>query len=282
MATSIPRFLLPQRGLIWRQIAITGTPSYASSPSAAAAAAAAIVVRFNSTKSSGPRILEKPARFNPPSHGSRLPTRKGGIPRHYGGELSDAELKYQEEREYPMMPPPKNTWAHWFLNTRWIHLAITLGSLTGLAVWTFAVNFKNTSPFADMLPPAEDYLWHPFSSIHMLIEVMRLHEAHKSARIQEKRKRGVDDVAKRAAYRKAHGLPEEMGLFNTKRATIRSDDEEEKIAVADGASPVAREYEADKPQQQRLSRQPAEIRRLTEEEQKEMVEDVKKKWLGIF
>ncbi|KAK3989809.1 hypothetical protein QBC44DRAFT_266098, partial [Cladorrhinum sp. PSN332] len=264
MSTSIPRFLLPQRGLIWRRIAVAGTPSSASNPSPAA-----VIVRFNSTKSSGPRVLEKPARFNPPSHGSRLP-RKGGIPRHYGGELSDQELKYQEEREYPMMPPPKNTWAHWFLNTRWIHLAITLGSLTGLAIWTFAVNFKDTSPFADMLPPAEDYLWHPISSVRMLIEVMRLHEAHKSARIQEKRKRGVDDVAKRAAYRKAHGLPEEMGLFNQKRATIRSDDEEEKAAgtpvSADDASPVARE----------------EVRRLTEEEQKEIIEGAKKKWLGIF
>ncbi|KAK4228503.1 hypothetical protein QBC38DRAFT_508956 [Podospora fimiseda] len=274
MATSIPRFLLPQRGLIWRRVVIAGSPSAASNPSSPAS----VVVRFNSNKSSsGPRILEKPARFNPPSHGSRLP-RKGGIPRHYGGELSDQDLKYQETREYPMMPPPKNTWAHWFLNARWVHLVITLGSLTSLAVWTFAVNFKETSPFADMLPPVEDYLWHPISSVRMLIEVMRLHEAHKSARIQEKRKRGVDDVAKRAAYRKAHGLPEEMGLFNTKRATIRSDDEEEK--AVDDASPVAQERE--KAQQRKSRHEPAEVRRLTEEEQKEIIEGVKKKWLGIF
>lgn len=115
----------------------------------------------------------------------------------------------------------------------------------------------------------------------MLIEVMRLHEAHKSAQIQEKRKRGVDDVAKRAAYRKAHGLPEEMGLFNTKRSTIRSDDEEENAvelaAAVDDASPIAREVE-----QHRSKREPAEVRRLTEEEQKAIVEGVKKKWLGIF
>ncbi|KAK4458829.1 hypothetical protein QBC42DRAFT_275889 [Cladorrhinum samala] len=276
MATSIPRFLLPQRGSIWRRVAIPGVPSSPVSPASSAA-----IIRFNSNKSpSGPRVLEKPARFNPPSHGSRLP-RKGAIPRHYGGELSDAELKFQEEKDYPLAPPPKNTWAHWFLNTRWIHLVITVGSLTGLAVWTFAVNFKETSPFADMLPPAQDYLWHPFSSIRMLIEVMRLHEAHKSARIQEKRKRGVDDVAKRAAYRKAHGLPEEMGLFNTKRSTIRSDDDGDKAvesaAAVDDASPIAHQAE-----QPRSKRAPAEVRRLTEEEQKEIVEGVKKKWLGIF
>jgi len=46
----------------------------------------------------------------------------------------------------------------------------------------------------------------------MLVEVIRLDELYTSAQVAEKRARHVDDVAKRAQYRKAHGLPEEQGF----------------------------------------------------------------------
>jgi len=39
-----------------------------------------------------------------------------------------------------------------------------------------------------------------------VIEVLRLHTAHVTAETMERRKHKVEDVAKRAAYRKAHGL----------------------------------------------------------------------------
>lgn len=128
-----------------------------------------------------------------------------------------------------------------------------------------------------MLPSASDFLWHPLASTRQLIEVLRLHEAHKSARIAEKRKRNVEDVAKRAAYRKAHGLPDEMGLFNQPMAKINMDGEGEEKGV-DDASPVneaavERGGEGEKEEG---------VRHLTEEEKKEVVKDVKGKWLGIF
>jgi hypothetical protein len=69
-------------------------------------------------------VLAKPERFTPPSHGARLP-KKGG-PRHYGGDLSTEEVAAQVAREYPGMPPPPNTRAHWFLTSRWIHVVITV------------------------------------------------------------------------------------------------------------------------------------------------------------
>ncbi|KAL2135238.1 hypothetical protein VTI74DRAFT_9330 [Chaetomium olivicolor] len=272
---SIPRFLLPQSGLIWRRAAAPSTP-------ASVAAARRIFLRHvsgssKSTPPSGPRVLAKPERFNPPSHGSRLP--KKTPPRHYGGDLSAEEATAQAQRDYPGLPPPKNTLAHWFIHSRWIHVVITVGTLSGLAIYTFALNFSRTSPFADMLPPASDYLYHPISSVRMLIEVLRLHEAHKTARINEKRKRNVEDVAKRAAYRKAHGLPDEMGLFNQPMARIKTD--EELAAEAAGQGAEGEKAEGGEGAEGRQNKGP-EVRRLTEEERQEVVKEAKAKWLGIF
>jgi hypothetical protein len=69
-------------------------------------------------------VLAKPERFNPPSHGARLP--KKTPPRHYGGDLSAAEIRVQQQTDYPGMAPPKGTWAHWFIHNRWLHVAITV------------------------------------------------------------------------------------------------------------------------------------------------------------
>ncbi|KAK4190012.1 hypothetical protein QBC35DRAFT_491767 [Podospora australis] len=286
MSSSIPRFLLPQRGLIWRRVAAGSLhPSSASTTTQNQI----ITRRLASTKPSptGPRVLEKPERFNPPSHGSRLPKKQ--IPRHYGGDLSEAERTVQAQRDYPMTMPAKGTWAHWFLHSRWIHLVITMGSLASLAIYTMILNFKSTSPFADMLPSYEDLLWHPIDSTRMAIEVIQLTESHKTRRIQEKRKRAIEDVQKRAEYRKAHGLPEEMGLFNMKRATINMDGDAEKkpaAAAVDDASPVAttagEEAAAAPVEAKARKNEPVEVRRLTEEEQRKVVESTKGKWLGVF
>ncbi len=72
--------------------------------------------------------------------------------------------------------------------------------------------FIRTTPFADMLPAASDFLYHPIDATGMLIEVIRLTELHNSAIVAEKRKRLVDDVGKRAKFRRAHGLSEEQGI----------------------------------------------------------------------
>ncbi|KAK4157431.1 hypothetical protein C8A00DRAFT_40148 [Chaetomidium leptoderma] len=275
---SIPRFLLPQSGLIWRRAAPSSAGSSASAPHR-------IFLRLASSNSkpTGPRVLAKPERFNPPSHGARLP--KKTIPRHYGGDISAAEVTAQAAREYPGMAPPKNTIAHWFLHNRWIHVIITVGTLSGLAIFTFVLNFQHTSPFADMLPPAEDYLRHPISSVRMLVEVLQLHEAHKTARINEKRRRNVEDVAKRAAYRKAHGLPDEMGLFDRPMAKIRMDGDGD----GDGGDKPAAVAEAVEGQQTEAvvavaetANKGPEARRLTEEERQAVVEKAKGKLLGII
>ncbi|KAK5660916.1 hypothetical protein OQA88_12289 [Cercophora sp. LCS_1] len=198
--TTVPRFLLPQSGLIWRGIARTTRTGR-------------VHIRFASTKppASGPRVLEKPERFNPPSHGSRLP-RKGG-PKHYGGDLSQEEVAAQTRKEYPGMMAPVGSLAYRIISSKWIHLTITLkGTLTSLALWSWSMNLKRNSPFADMIPPGKDFLYHPFSSLRTLFEVIRLDELRTSAIVAEKREREVSDVGKRQRYRTAHGLPREQGI----------------------------------------------------------------------
>ena len=84
---------------------------------------AARAYRFASTNSSKPRVLEKPTRYNPPSHGKR---QREKVPRTYGPELTSQQQEEQEAKYYPNMMPPEGTFMHWFLMNRGIHLWITL------------------------------------------------------------------------------------------------------------------------------------------------------------
>ena len=81
--------------------------------------------RFASSSASRARTLEKPTRFNPPSHPSR---RRDRVPRSYGPELTAEQKQEQEKRYYPNMMPPEGTFMHWFLSSRGIHLWITMVS----------------------------------------------------------------------------------------------------------------------------------------------------------
>ncbi|KAI0402118.1 hypothetical protein F4802DRAFT_384616 [Xylaria palmicola] len=166
---------------------------------------------------SKPIVLEKPERFNPPSHGSRLPR---STPRHYGGPLSAEEAQAQTQKTYPGLPPPPNTWSHWFIHSRTVHMLITLGTLTALAFYTFAMNFMSKSPFAYMIPPISEFPRHPFQYIGVCIDVLRMHEEHESALTAEKRRRKVEDVTKRNEYRKAHGMEPATWGFLGARAEV--------------------------------------------------------------
>jgi hypothetical protein len=57
-----------------------------------------------------------------------------------------------------------------------------------------------------MMPGVGDFLRQPLQSFETVVEIIKLSEAHSTAVTAEKRKKRVDDVAKRSAYRKAHGL----------------------------------------------------------------------------
>ncbi len=68
-------------------------------------------------------VLERPTRFNPPSHGARLPRKRR---RHYGGDLSAAEELAQKVQNYPGMMAPDGSWSYWFWHSRALHLTITV------------------------------------------------------------------------------------------------------------------------------------------------------------
>ncbi|KAI0096563.1 hypothetical protein F4814DRAFT_453815 [Daldinia grandis] len=276
--TSIPRYLLPQYGALWRTAALARAPLHAELGQVLVRYTSKTATRASSTKASHkspaakaakhsaptkplpktaatkvasitkedppqtpilntatpsepapetealaenpgalpkpdpskPIVLEKPERFNPPSHGARLPR---STPKHYGGPMTDAELQAQSAKAYPGLPPPENTWTHWFIHSRGIHLFITLGTLTSLAIYTFIANFNAKSPFADLIPPISELPRHPFQYVGVVIDVMRMHEEHQSALTAEKRRRKVDDVAKRNEYRKAHGMGPTQGFW---------------------------------------------------------------------
>lgn len=121
--SAIPRFLLPQSGRIWQRANLGNKLRSSDLP----------VVRHASSISKDangkPVVLEKPEKFNPPSHGARLPkkTRPQQF-QHYGGSLSAEDLAAQRRKEYPGLPPPPGTWDHWFWYNRALHMSITMVS----------------------------------------------------------------------------------------------------------------------------------------------------------
>ncbi|QIX02253.1 hypothetical protein AMS68_007770 [Peltaster fructicola] len=170
------------------------------------------LVRTASTTSPPkPRLLEKPERFNPPSHGQRLKQK----PKTYGAPLSEAAREAQKTKQYPHMMPPQGTFLHWFLTNRTIHTFITLGILLSLVFGTWFQNFVYTTPYKDLLPPNSMFFAHPYQFLRQYVEVYGLHTQWNTENVMEKRKASVDDVQKRAEYRKAHGLDagDKAGMF---------------------------------------------------------------------
>ncbi|PMD23827.1 hypothetical protein NA56DRAFT_568375 [Hyaloscypha hepaticicola] len=192
--TSIPRFLLPQRGAIWRTRLSVPT-------------SISLTIRSASNKkknsTSKPLVLEKPSKFVPPSHPARL---RKEAPRYPGPQLSDEEIARQTKKKYPNMMPPEGTFMHWFMMNKTIHMWITLGTLFALAGTVWITNFKRRSPFADMLPSWTQLFIHPIACTRTFLEVLKLDSERTTAETMERRKRKVEDVQKRAAYRKAHGM----------------------------------------------------------------------------
>ena len=116
MLTTIPRFLLAPGHIAFRSARIQILPPLPSRnlPSC----------RNTSTKPAKHIVLEKPEKFNPPSHPARL-NRKP--PRQYPGpRLSESQQQEQKTKQYPNTFPPKGTWRYWFLTNRSIHVFITL------------------------------------------------------------------------------------------------------------------------------------------------------------
>ncbi len=105
--------------------------------------------------------------------------------------------------------------------------------LTTLAAITMWEDYHRRSPFAYMLPPISDLFWRPWAFVARCVEVLRLDTAHTTALTQERRRRRVDDVAKRAEFRKAHGLDQNTGFGGW---TLRNDDADAALREAQAAA----------------------------------------------
>ncbi|GAB7364377.1 hypothetical protein MBLNU230_g4920t1 [Neophaeotheca triangularis] len=197
-----------------------------------------------------PRVLEKPERFNPPSHPSRLPRKNRQYP---GAPLSEHERQAQKTRRYPNMMPPEGTLTHTILTNRNLHLYITLGILISLVLGTWFLDFLHNTPFKDQLPPNSMFWAHPFQFAGRYMQVYDLHVAWTSEQTAAMRKQKVEDAGKRREYRKAHGLEEE-GSKGFLGRWLKADEEETKeaaeaAAVREGgnvidATPVAADVRA--------------------------------------
>lgn len=112
LTQSLPRYQIPKT---LRQHTASNHRAFTTSPRMSSSSSAI------TDKS---RILEKPARFNPPSHGSRRVR-----PRAYPGpRLSEAEVEQQRTKRYPNMMPPEGSFMFRVLTNRSLHLWITLVS----------------------------------------------------------------------------------------------------------------------------------------------------------
>jgi len=124
MSGSIARRLTPLRRLTFQPpLALDGSRKALSNRAFSSTRIALAKSKGAASAPEKPLILEKPEKFNPPSHGTRLPKR-GAMPRHYGGELPKAEIEIQKKKEYPTMMAPEGTWAHWFWTNPTIHSVI--------------------------------------------------------------------------------------------------------------------------------------------------------------
>lgn len=152
-------------------------------------------------------------------------------------------------------------------------MLITLGTLLSLAMYTFAMNFKANSPFADMIPAISEFPRHPFQYIGVCVDVMRLHEEHESAQTAEKRRRKVEDVAKRNEYRKAHGMEAATSSFFGSQVEDKPEDKAEDKAEAPSlSSPTAVVVEPSAPESEPEPNVTAEV----------APDGKRKKFLGIF
>ncbi|KAF2761984.1 hypothetical protein EJ05DRAFT_507585 [Pseudovirgaria hyperparasitica] len=180
-----------------------------------------------------PIVLEKPDRFRPPSHPQRIVKPK---PKIYGPDLTAQQKMEHKTKQYPHLMPPEDSFMHWFLHSRWIHMWITLSVLMSAATYVFVQDFYQTTPYMDLLPPKSEFLSHPFSFMGQYLQVYKMTVIYNSEQVAELRRKKIEDAEKQKEYRRAHGLPNEPYIL---RKLPGYKDEVEREAAKKEAAVVA-------------------------------------------
>lgn len=83
-----------------------------------------------------------------------------------------------------------------------------------LVVGIWFEDFIHNTPYRDLLPPNSMFFAHPITFLGRWAEVYNMHVQYTSQETAKRRRQKTDDAAKRAEYRKAHGLgPKSKGGF---------------------------------------------------------------------
>merc|ERR1711939_490552 len=119
------------------------------------------------------------------------------------------------------------------------------------------------SPFADLLPAWSQLFVHPIAFFRTFMEVVKMNSDYVTAETMERRKRKVEDVAKRAAYRKAHGLDKDESFGGW---TAKSDEQLLGPGIPVGAAEGINGVDGERPQSEPVVREKRPL----------------KKWFGIW
>ncbi|KAK7536255.1 uncharacterized protein J3D65DRAFT_627935 [Phyllosticta citribraziliensis] len=242
--------------------------------------------RFASSKSStgnekdGPRVLEKPDKFRPPSHGAKLPTRKRPS-YQYGPRLTEEDLQAQKTKKYPNMEPPKGTWSYYLVKSVRFHSFIALFVLLSCMYWMWLKEFLVTTKRRDELPEKGELLTHPFQAIRQFWYVYRLHLADGTEHALEKRRKKSDDIDKRIEFRDEFGL--EHPGSHLDKWTLGA--EEYAKRDAEGRKQRLEERAKRDALKRELKEAEKQAERIAAGEEQEEVQQPKRKpkmWLGIW
>lgn len=242
--------------------------------------------RFASSKSStgngkdGPRVLEKPDKFRPPSHSAKLPKRKRPV-YQYGPRLTEEELLAQKTKKYPSMEPPKGTWSYYLVKSVRFHSFVALFVLLFCMYWMWLNEFLFTTKRRDELPEKGELLTHPFQAIRQFWRVYRLHLADETEHELEKARKKSDDIDKRIEFRDEFGL-EHPGSHLDKwtlgeEEYARRDAEGRKLRLEERAKRDARKREL-----KEAEKQAERVAAGEEQEQQRLPKKKPKMWLGIW
>lgn len=163
-----------------------------------------------------------------------------------------------------------------------------------MAGYSIALSFISTTAYRDMLPSSSDFFSHPLQSLGQFITVYKLHVAHESEKVAEKRRRKLEDVKKREEFMRAHGVEPGFltGGWMDKFGTVEGDLAKKQRAEQNQAgqevdreieSPIAMQAAAAGPAQGGLSA--PDLGTAAEQSQRQQQQQEKRKpklWLGIW
>lgn len=75
------------------------------------------------------------------------------------------------------------------------------GILVSLAVTAWHMDFMSKTIYGELIPSRKEFFRHPWESSSRFIEVYKMHVAHQTQVVQEKRLKKEEEIEKRKQYR---------------------------------------------------------------------------------